>query len=544
MSAPVLWLAIALSGVVTGLAAAPRDVPALVYVGFAGLTFFFARGMESARAHGAWRRGLGLGFVYGLAINALVLRFSVALLIDFGHMPSPVAVLVSLALWSTQALVHAVMGGIVGALSEAVDRERRALFACAILPPALVVAEHVVPMLFPWRLAAGLASWVPMMQAAELGGEPLLTLQVSVTACAFVALGELAPSGLPGSRARLGVLCAAALLVPFAYGSWRVAAVESARSRATRLRVGLVQPNVGIGDKGRDELAFDHFDRLAAMTRTLQERGAEVVVWPETAAPFSMRRTMRREPEGPWSLLDRGIGVPVLMGVVTWHSVVRKHNSAIVLRPDGTYSEPADKLELIPFGEFTPGWGMLRTVVRAVWPDAPFRPYVERLRGFTPGDAPVLLEVDAPGRRRSARPTRLGVMICYEDILPAIGRRVFHAAGGPPDVLVNMTNDAWFGDGDEPHLHLALSRFRAIETRRDLVRAVNTGVSAAITATGEVTKRTGTFVPAAVIAEVRLLSGTTPYMVLGDWVVSVAFALIASLAAGRATATVAPGRVA
>lgn len=515
----IAWILLAVvAGVLTGWASAPRDWPAFAYVGVAVLAFALARALESAPPRRAWRRGLVLGGFYGFAVNALVLRFSVGLLIDFGRMPWPVALLVSVLLWSAQALVHAAAGCVVGAIAEHVGTRKRAACVYLALPAALVLSEHVVPMLFPWRLAAAVAPWTPMMQVAELGGEPLSTWLLAAFGCVFAAAGE---SHDRRRRIALGAICGALLAIPYGHGLVRVANVESARLRAPRLRVGLVQPNIAVGDKGNDDLAFELFDQLVESTRELERRGARLVVWPETAAPFAMRRTMRREPEGPWSLLDRGVRGPVLLGVVTWHSVTRKHNSAILLRPDGTYSRPADKLELIPFGEYTPFWEPIRDVTRALWPTAPFRPFIERARGFTPGDMPSLIE----------SPARLGVLICYEDILPAVARRVFHATDGPPDLLVNMTNDAWFGDGDEPHMHLALSRFRAVETRRDLVRAVNTGVSAAITATGEVTQRTGTFRRATLLADVRLGAGTTPYMVLGDWVVSVAFALLAALGA-------------
>jgi apolipoprotein N-acyltransferase len=91
-------------------------------------------------------------------------------------------------------------------------------------------------------------------------------------------------------------------------------------------------------------------------------------------------------------------------------------------------------------------------------------------------------------------------------------------AQGEPDVLVNVTNDAWFGDTAEPHLHHQVARMRAIETRRDLVRAVNTGVSGHVSAAGEDVQRTETWVRTSFIAEARLLRGRTLWVILGDWV--------------------------
>src|SRR5690606_9209691 len=101
---------------------------------------------------------------------------------------------------------------------------------------------------------------------------------------------------------------------------------------------------------------------------------------------------------------------------------------------------------------------------------------------FSRGEAVVTLPFEHEGTTY-----RLGPMICLEDILPAFGRKLARLR---PHLLVNLTNDAWYGDTAEPWQHLALSVFRSVELRTDLVRAVNTGVSAFVSATGEVVART------------------------------------------------------
>jgi len=124
-------------------------------------------------------------------------------------------------------------------------------------------------------------------------------------------------------------------------------------------------------------------------------------------------------------------------------------------------------------------------------------------------------------------------MICYEDILPAFVRRFWNTAG-PAQVLVNLTNDSWYGDSHEPIIHLALASFRAIETRRALVRATNTGISAVVDPAGRVIARTGQWRQEVLVAEVPVLDGgdTTVYMRLGDWVGWLAWGgVLASVAA-------------
>jgi apolipoprotein N-acyltransferase len=119
-------------------------------------------------------------------------------------------------------------------------------------------------------------------------------------------------------------------------------------------------------------------------------------------------------------------------------------------------------------------------------------------------------------------------MICYEDILPSfVNSMVAHAK---PDLLVNMTNDAWFGDSTEPWIHLALAKLRAVEHRRFLVRATNSGVSAIVDAAGRVTTHGATFDTEAIPGDVAFLSGGTVYEAIGNvpwWIAAVAIGLMA-----------------
>src|SRR5690348_1986099 len=109
---------------------------------------------------------------------------------------------------------------------------------------------------------------------------------------------------------------------------------------------------------------------------------------------------------------------------------------------------------------------------------------------------------------------RISTLICYEDILPSfVNGMVAHAS---PDLLVNMTNDKWFGDSTEPWIHLALAKLRAVEHRRYLVRATNSGVSAIVDATGRVVAHGGTFDAEQLVGEVRFLSSKTVFEALGD----------------------------
>jgi len=135
-----------------------------------------------------------------------------------------------------------------------------------------------------------------------------------------------------------------------------------------------------------------------------------------------------------------------------------------------------------------------------------------------------------PGIRAAAHPevvaldgTRLGVLNCYEDVLAEHGRTL---ALREPELLVNVTNDAWFGQTREPHLHQLVARYRAIETRRDLVRVVNTGVSAHIASSGATLYETETWVQTSFVADAKRLSGDTLWVRIGDTTTPAAYAFL------------------
>ncbi|MGE0791545.1 MAG: apolipoprotein N-acyltransferase [Sandaracinaceae bacterium] len=169
------------------------------------------------------------------------------------------------------------------------------------------------------------------------------------------------------------------------------------------------------------------------------------------------------------------------------------YNSAIAIDRDGRIVGVADKVELLAFGEYTPLWEEIELLQR--FP-----------RGMTRGHG--IQSVTVAG-------ARIGVLNCYEDLLYEHVRWQAHA---DPDFWANLTNNTWFGDTNAPYLHHQNARMRAIETRRDLVRAVNSGVSGLVAATGEDEVTTGTFERATFLATVRRLSGRTVYVTIGDLV--------------------------
>lgn len=509
-----------LAGLLVGLAGAPTE---LSFPAFLAPAFFMValepRVGQSVRA----RRALWIGLATGFTTNAYSMYWVVGLLMDFGGFPLPLALLVGGLLWLGQSLAW------VGAAVLTVALVTRRIQSWLVAPAALTVAASLAPAIFPWRFGLSQLGFLPYAQVAELGGLPLLDWLVATVGCGVLAFVR-GPGRAEGRRPRAPlVLALAAFALPTVYGWVRLPVVEAEREGAPLLRIGVVQPNVGILDKHDPSLHAAQLADQRATTRELEARGAELVIWPESAYPFPIHRDAVRDRRGPLGLLEDGVRGPLLVGVITTDGALgtatvrdrrgdvvgtfrmgtgERFNSAIAVDAEGRITGIADKVRLLAFGEYTPFWDLIGWL--HVFP-----------RGLTPGVGPQILSIAG---------TRVGVLNCYEDLLPD---HVRWQAGYAPAIFVNVTNDAWFGDTTAPYLHHMNARLRAIETRRDLVRAVNTGVSGHTAATGEDLRRTPPFERAAFVADARLLSGTTPWVFLGDWVTPILAALLGALALRR-----------
>jgi apolipoprotein N-acyltransferase len=201
----------------------------------------------------------------------------------------------------------------------------------------------------------------------------------------------------------------------------------------------------------------------------------------------------------------RRIGVPAIFGAVIFRRVSDErgyvlHNTAVSSDAGGTIRSRYDKEYLLAFGEYLP-FGDTFPVLYAWSPNSGH---------FSPGTSLDPLVLDVHGEAHTVTP-----LICYEDILPGFTNRAVRHAD--PELLVNMTNDAWFGDTLEPWQHLALAQLRAVEHRRYLVRGTNSGVSAVVDPVGRVVVHTGTFREEAISATIHWMRSRTVYETLGDW---------------------------
>ena len=310
-----------------------------------------------------------------------------------------------------------------------------------------------------WEVPGGFGDM--MIQPAALASVHGLTLATVLLGCAPVL----------GVRGR--VLCAAALALWCGGG---VLALNAApKVSATAARVVVVQGNVPQGQKWDRSLVDSIFDRYLALTAEgLREAGprAAAVIWPETASPYHLQ-TDAGAREAITAVTGDAIA---LIGGVRYGPEGRPRNSLFALAAGGTILQLYDKAHLVPFGEYQPDW--LQVGVQLV-PGG----------GFAPGPGPTTLT--PPGI------PPVGPMICYEVIFPG---QVADEANRP-DWLVNVTNDAWFGNSAGPRQHLAAVRMRAVEEGLPIVRAANTGISAVFDSAGREVSRLGMNQTGVVVAD-------------------------------------------
>jgi len=259
-------------------------------------------------------------------------------------------------------------------------------------------------------------------------------------------------------------------------GLWGTWAVDQPVEAEGTTSVLIAQGNIDQSLKWDDNYRLGTINRYAALTQNgLRQGPADLVVWPETALPFYFQEPSTLSVNVKQAI--REAATPLLTGTPAYTFDATKqtflqHNRAVLLDGAARTLGRYDKEHLVPFGEYVPLDKLL--------------PFVKKLAqgagDFVPGLA---LEPLATG------PLKLGVLICYETIFPELANaRV--AAGA--NILVNISNDAWFGRSSSPFQHLQMSVLRAVEQRRTLVRCTNTGISAFIGPRGRILQSGGLFV--------------------------------------------------
>lgn len=351
---------------------------------------------------------------------------------------------------------------------------------------------------FPWMdLGYGLWQTSYLVQAADLFGHYFLTfLIVLVNGAIFLAIRK----GRDRKMAVQLIVVALVIITVGIYGFQRSRQLERSLAVSETMVFGVVQGNIDQSRKWVPDEQQRTVDNYLDQTRKLLSRPnpPEVVVWPETALPFYPSRNPlfhalpRLTTAGNISLLT---GSPWFEIEDAEKRVVNFFNAALLLPPDGAKPSLYFKSHLVPFGEYVPLKKLLFFLA----------PLVEAVGDFSPG------KVEKP---LSSSEAHCGILICFESIFPDITRKWVHAGA---NVLINLTNDAWYGRSSAPAHSMAMSVLRAVESRRSLVRAANTGISGFVDPLGRVLKSSPIFVNWAESAPVKLVEEISFYCRYGHF---------------------------
>ncbi|MBI5501785.1 MAG: apolipoprotein N-acyltransferase [Deltaproteobacteria bacterium] len=450
-------------------------------------------------------RAAFLGWLAGVVTTLGACAWFPGLLARFSGLHPLVCVLVVFAIaawqaagWAAWAVLVRVASGAAGSSDGSHPGIRRLRAALTFVLPAaaFVVFERWLPVIFPSSVGITQYRFPVLAQSAELGGPYvpafLCLLFSTVLARAFAA--ARGSRGLPGG-AISGFF--ALLVVLLVFGLVRLRGIDRERGAAPRFRVAAVQAGVvktGWNTPPDDPQRLGRYQRLSAEAER-DARAVDLLVWPEKAYPFPLRSDARHDyrPDDKHRI-RRGFRSPLLFGATAVDPISRRlSNSGFLLLPDGGLRDVYDKVRLIFYSERFPSW--------LSWLASP-------RTGYLPGSKFDPAPAAAP----------LAVFICFEATFPDHVRALV-ARGGR--LLVNLSDDSWFGESAEPEQHLAHAVFRAIESRRDLVRATGSGVSAHVSAAGEILGRTrlnryASEADVVLVADARLLDRRSFYAALGD----------------------------
>jgi len=318
-------------------------------------------------------------------------------------------------------------------------------------PLSWLVAHHFWIKIFPWDFGHTQLGFVPFAQLAGIFG---------VTGISFLMMWVVETISNRRNVALFARgLAAASFVGAIGYGYWVQEQISTLPNKP--LSTVMIQGNVSLQHK--HDMTFFTVNREQYLKTSLKVAEMDsLVIWPESTITEFIPANISDVSTS--SLLPfLGNGSAFLVGGLTYRSRAEYFNSSILVRPDGTVAQPYNKMILMPFGEYTPFASTF-----------PWLAEINATAGqFTAGEAPSVLSFNLS----NGSEVKLAPLICYEDIVPPLARE---ATARGAEILVNQTNDAWFGDTIAPYQHHMIAAFRAIENRRYLLRSTNTGLTAVV----------------------------------------------------------------
>ena len=435
------------------------------------------------------REAFFLGFIGQTAAWMFMVPWVVRVMSHYGGLPVVVGILLFIAM--------AAVLGLYGGLFAIIVRRLRlglAFLPWLFVPLAWAAVEFLRTYFltgFPWNLiATAIVDYTPLIQIDRFGG-PYLVGALVVFPSVVIAWWI---TQKPAQIARVLVGGSLGILLMVWWGTGLIASKLIARPNATpAITAALLQPNISQEMRWDEQQVITIYRKMIEMTERAAQNGAKVVIWPESTVPLSYTQTdyYRESIEE----LSRTRNIDIILGSVATDPArpERIWNSAFLVSA-GTTIGHYDKIRLVPFGEYVPLRRVLFFAEKLVRAVGEFE--------FGSNEMPL------------AGLLRYGPAICYEIVYPQITRTQIRNGA---DVLVTITNDAWYDGTSAPAQHLAQARLRAVEGDRYVLRSATTGISAYIDPTGQILESIPMGRDGIIYAKFQPRTAFTPYVRFGDW---------------------------
>jgi len=493
------WLSASLSGLLLALSFPKPGLSILAWMAF--LPLLYAVRDRSAKS------SFKLGFLTGFVAYSAVFYWLNIVMTTYGKLPLLISFTLTLLMAAYLALY---LAAAIGLTRFAEEYSVPPVLSFPFFWVALEYARAHLLTGFPWA-SLGYTQYrtLPLIQIADVTGVYGVSFLIVLVNLFLFQLWRWVRGKDRTTYPFLASATALAfVLLTLFYGFVSLNRDDS----GTEIKVALAQGNIPQDVKWNPAFQEETVAIYERLSREASGTGTQLVVWPESSLPFYYQK--EHEYSQRIRSLARELNAYLVVSSPALEFQAGKErllNSAFLIAADGNTVGRSDKIHLVPFGEYVP----LATLLPFV------KKMVHGIGDFSPGESVIPL---------AAPFGKMGILVCFEGIFPEISREYVRNGAG---LLVNITNDAWFGDSSAPYQHLSMTVFRAVENRVPLIRSANTGITALIDSRGHVQRMTRLFREALLSGTVRMGSERSLYTKYGDLFAfscsAVSFAVICAL---------------